>query len=86
MRERRGCKTKNLQSRVSVPNIFFDIDGSEFSALLPPDLHRLHGTVSYVSKILRKISVTWDVDNSSSYCRFEDVQLEVCCEIYFSSI
>jgi hypothetical protein len=36
----------------------------------------LHGTVSYVSKILRKISVTWDVDNSSSYCRFEDVQLE----------
>ena len=42
-------------SRVSVPKFFFDIEGSEFSALLPPDLNRLHGTVSYVSKISRKL-------------------------------
>ena len=63
-------------SRVSVPKFFFDIEGSEFSALSPSDLNRLHGTISYVSKILRKISVTWDVDNSSSYCKFDAVQLQ----------
>ena len=40
---------------VSVPKFFFDIEGSEFSALLPPDLNHLHGTVSYVSKISRKL-------------------------------
>ena len=45
-RERREEVSK-VGSQVSVPNTFFDIDGSEFSALLPPDLHQLHGTVSY---------------------------------------
>jgi hypothetical protein len=37
-RERRK-EVFRVGSRVSVPSIFFDIDGSEFSALLPPDLH-----------------------------------------------
>ena len=44
-----------IGTRVSVPKFFFDIEGSEFSALLPPDLNHLHGTVSYVSKISRKL-------------------------------
>ena len=62
--------------RISVVRSFFDSNTIKFSNFLPEDFERINGTIQQDFPATKRLSIKWDVDESVTNVRYNDVQIE----------